>query len=389
MPFQIVRNDITKMQVDAIVNPASGLPGYGAGIDKAVYEAAGAEALYKRRAEIGRIECGAAAVTEGFALPARYIIHTVGCPWRDGLSGEENIIRLCYRSSFAEAAELGIETLTVPLLASGNFGFPKGIAMDIALSEIREFLDTHDLTIYLVVFDDESYSYSSERFGDIDAYIDSNYVAAVTDEEYGHFALPSTSFFSEAVKRKPSEDRRPERRKGGLFKSIRKSLEAQVEDTNDEIADFSVGASTDACSAPMMGMAAAAPQSKPAKRLEDVVKNLDKSFMELVFTYADEKGITDVELQKKANINRKAFSKLKCGTTKNPSKPTALCFAIALELSLDETRDLLARAGLALSPCSRQDIIIQYFIERGAYDMFAVNEALFAHGEPTIGDVEA
>ena len=110
--------------------------------------------------------------------------------------------------------------------------------------------------------------------------------------------------------------------------------------------------------------------------------------MELVFTYADDRGINDVELQKKACINRKAFSKLKCGTTRNPSKPTALCFAIALELSLDETRDLLSRAGLALSPCSKQDVIVQYFIEKEAYDIDIINEALFAHGVECIGDVE-
>ena len=371
MPFLIVRNDITKMQVDAIVNPASGLPGYGAGIDKAVYEAAGAEALYKRRAEIGRIECGTSAVTEGFSLPARYIIHTVGCPWRDGLSGEEDIIRSCYRSSFAEATGLGIETLAVPLLASGSFGFPKGIAMSIALSEIKSFLEENDLTIYLVVFDDEAYSLSSERFGDIDAYIDSNYVAEVEEEEY-----PADDLSGAESPR--------ERRRGGLFKTGRKLMAAESMAIRE---DAAMGAAPAANFMQAMAFADAAPA--PAKKLEDVVKNLDKSFMELVFTYADAKGITDVELQKKANINRKAFSKLRCGTTKNPSKATALCFAIALELSLDENKDLLSRAGLALSPCSRQDIIVQYFIEHGAYDLYAVNEALFAHGEPTIGDIEA
>ena len=377
MPFQIVRNDITKMSVDAIVNPASGLPGYGAGIDKAVYEAAGAEALYKRRAAIGRIECGAAAVTEGFALPARYIIHTVGCPWRDGLSGEEDIIRNCYRSSLAEATKLQVETVAVPLLASGSFGFPKGIAMDIALSEIKNFLKDNELTIFLVVFDDETYSFSSERFGDIDSYIDSNYVAEVEDAEYGY----ADEDFEE-----PRESRR-ERRKFGLFKSDRKMMAAAP--MREESPNTFAGVAPEATFMQAMSMAAPQAPAKPAKKLEDVVKNLDKSFMELVFTYADEKGITDVELQKKANINRKAFSKLKCGTTKNPSKPTALCFAIALELSLDETRDLLARAGLALSPCSKQDVIVQYFIERGAYDIYVVNEALFAHGESPIGDVEA
>ena len=150
-----------------------------------------------------------------------------------------------------------------------------------------------------------------------------------------------------------------------------------------------LGAARESTSMVAFSAAAMDTAPRPPKSLDDVVKNLDKSFMELVFTYADERGMTDVELQKKANINRKAFSKLRCGTTKNPSKATALCFAIALELSLDETRDLLARAGLALSPCSKQDVIVQYFIEKEAYDIFTINNALFAHGVEPIGDVEA
>ena len=121
------------------------------------------------------------------------------------------------------------------------------------------------------------------------------------------------------------------------------------------------------------------------RSLEDVVKNLDKSFMELVFSFADQKGFTDVEVQKKANLDRKAFSKLKCGTTKNPSKSTALALAVALELNLDDTKDLLSRAGWALSPCSKQDLIVQYFIERKAYDIYEINLALFEHGEPLLG----
>ena len=124
---------------------------------------------------------------------------------------------------------------------------------------------------------------------------------------------------------------------------------------------------------------------KSPKSLDDVVSNLDKTFMEMVFSFADEKGMTDVEVQKRANLDRKAFSKLKCGTTKNPSKGTALALAVALELNLDETKDLLSRAGFALSPCSKQDLIVQYFIEREAYDIYAINVALFEHGEQLLG----
>ena len=134
---------------------------------------------------------------------------------------------------------------------------------------------------------------------------------------------------------------------------------------------------------------AAAMQSMPTgaapRKLEDVIANLDKSFMELVFSFADDKGLSDVDLQKKGNIDRKAFSKLRCGTTKKPSKSTAMALAIALELNLDETKDLLSRAGYALSPCSKQDLIVQFFIENEAYDIYELNEVLTQYGEPELG----
>lgn len=380
MPFQIVRNDITKMKVDAIVNTANSLPGYGAGTDKAVYEAAGAEALYAARAAIGEIACGASAVTEGFALPARYIIHTVGCPWNGGSHGEEAVLRSCYQSAFAEAASLKVETLAVPLLASGSFGCPKGVAMDIALSEIKSFLYDHDMEIFLVVFDNETYSLSSERFGDIEAYISRNYVETMLEEEYADEQAGTREEYEAPVFGAAEPRRRGRKGIPNLFSGNKFTGAARE---SMPMANFAAAASIQE-DAPATVMA-----PRPQKSLDDVVKNLDKTFMELVFTYADERGMTDVELQKKANINRKAFSKLRCGTTRNPSKATALCFAIALELSLDETRDLLSRAGLALSPCSKQDVIVQYFIEKEAYDIFTINNALFAHGVEPIGDVEA
>lgn len=209
----------------------------------------------------------------------------------------------------------------------------------------------------------------SERFADLDEYIALHY------EEPVCFAAEESVAVEPAEKRKFGFGRKNKADKAAMKESVPY--------------DAFVGASSHAAPmAPNISFGTVAAQ-KPQKSLDDVVSNLDKSFMELVFTYADDRGINDVELQKKACINRKAFSKLKCGTTKNPSKPTALCFALALELSLDETRDLLSRAGLALSPCSKQDVIVQYFIEKEAYDIDTINEALFAHGVECIGDVEA
>ncbi len=379
MPFQIVRNDITKMQVDAIVNTANPMPGYGAGIDTAVYEAAGVKELLVKRHEIGVIDCGHSVITDGYKLPAKYIIHTVGTAWQGGDKGEESVIRNCYRSVFKVAEENDVKSLAIPLLASGSYGFPKGIALRIALSEIEAFMFEHDMELYLVVFDEKSFSLSSELYSDIDEYINDNYVAEKEEEEYhgSYYSHEDRDFRASRV----AQGRLFAGAVGNLAdafakrKQSRKHRAETVECFEDSLADYELAEESK--------MILAAPMA--AKSLDDVVKNLDKTFMELVFSFADERNMTDVELQKRANLNRKAFSKLKCGTTKNPSKATALALAVALKLNLDDTKDLLSRAGLALSPCSKQDIIVQYFIEREAYDIYAINVALFEHGEQLLG----
>ena len=379
MPFQIVRNDITKMHVDAIVNTANSMPGYGAGIDSAVYEAAGKDKLLAKRHEIGAIDRGTSVITDGYQLPAKYIIHTVGTAWQGGKEGEEDIIRSCYRRVFKVASENDISSLAIPLLASGSYGFPKGIALRIALSEIEAFMSVSDMDVYFVVFDEKSVSLSSELYGDIDEYINDNYVDEKNQvdypDSYGRtesvvqrsesFAgrLASIGAVPRLLKANKTEKRKVSNKKA-------ESIEAAFEDEEDML-------SSDMClSAPIL---------EEERSLDDVVNNLDKTFMELVFSFADAKGLTDVEVQKKANLDRKTFSKLKCGTTKNPSKATALALAIALELDLDDTKDLLSRAGLALSPCSKQDVIVQYFIEKEAYDIYEINVALFEHGEQLLG----
>lgn len=348
MPFQIIRNDITKVSVDAIVNPANPLPKYGAGIDTAIYHAAGRKELLEKRTEIGEMTPGTSAVTPGFKLPAKYIIHTVGTFWADGKSGEEDIIRKCYRSAFDCALECGAESIAFPLLASGSYGFPKDVALKIALSEIHSFLDVNEMDVYLVVFDRKSVLLSGELYGDIDSYIDENYVETVKRREY----FGSTPFG-----------------RVGRNAAVESSCEAMESVESTESIKFRENKS-----------AARSPRS-----LEDVIRNLDKTFMELVFDFADAKGINDVQLQKRANLDKRAYSKLKCGTTRKPSQSTALALAIGLELNLDETKDLLSRAGLALSPCSRQDLIVQYFIEREVYDIDEINLALFDHGQPLLG----
>lgn len=385
MPFQIVRNDITKMQVDAIVNTANPMPGYGAGIDTAVYEAAGVKELLAKRHEIGVIERGCSVITDGYKLPARYIIHTVGTAWQGGDQGEEDIIRSCYRSVFKLALENDIQSLATPLLASGSYGFPKGIALRIALSETEAFLADHDMDIFLVVFDEKSFALSSELYGDIDTYINDNYVEEKSKKEYpGRSQRPGRVAEEAPIMSQSMASDRSIGTLANLFRPEQKKCKTVRKASSDECREIMADQATEIHEEVPLQVAFASCAGAP-RSLEDAVKNLDKTFMELVFSFADDRGLTDVEVQRRANIDRKAFSKLKCGTTKNPSKATALALAIALRLNLDETKDLLSRAGLALSPCSKQDIIVQYFIEREVYDIYEINIALFEHGEQLLG----
>lgn len=386
MPFQIVRNDITKMHVDAIVNTANPMPGYGPGIDRAVYEAAGKDKLLAKRREIGAMDRGTSVITNGYHLPAKFIIHTVGTAWQGGKKGEEDIIRKCYRSIFQVAAANEITSLAIPLLSSGSYGFPKEIALRIALSEIETFMTNSDMDVYLVVFDEESLSLSSELYGDIEQYISDHYVEEKNREEYsdsygrtervqrraefvpdGVVSATSSVLGLLRADRDKKKKESVKKRKEAVKKS--KFIEIELEDADFLTSDRSFSTL----------------RLDADRSLEEIVKNLDQTFMELVFSFADEKGLTDVEVQKKANLDRKAFSKLKCGTTKNPSKSTALALAVALELDLDDTKDLLSRAGLALSPCSRQDVIVRYFIEKEVYDIYEINVALFEYGEQLLG----
>ena len=386
MPLRIVRNDITKMHVDAIVNTANPEPGYGSGLDSAVYTGAGADKLLKDRSEIAVMPKGTSAITTGYDLPAKYIIHTVGTPWIDGKSGEEEIVRNCYRSAFDIALGHEVESIAFPLLASGCYGFPKGIALRLALSEIEAFLSENEMEVYLVVFDEKSFSLSSELYGDIDSYINENFVEEKIKEEYCFedrmpYASQSSMMLLGAAPRKTGNAlERSERSFFRKKKGANDSAPRYEDAKSSEFAEDTFVADEEEACVPEF----AAPSVKK-RTLDDCLSDIQKTFMELVFSFADAKEMTDVEVQKKANLDKRAFSKLKCGNTKNPSKSTALALAVALKLNLDETKDLLSRAGLALSPCSKQDLIVQYFIEHEAYDINEINFALFEHGEPLLG----
>ena len=328
MPLEIVRNDITKMKVDAIVNAANETLLGGGGVDGCIHRAAGPELLAECRT-LGGCKTGDAKITKAYRLPCQYVIHTVGPVWNGGSHGERELLVSCYRTSLALAKEHGCETVAFPLISSGVFGYPKDQALRVAVDTISEFLAENEMTVYIVIFDRAAYQIGNKLFADIAAYIDDHYVDAHTDS------------------------RRERMRRMGVVES---RMLTAYED------------------APMA-----------TSGLDEALAHLDAGFSETLLKLIDHSGKKDSEIYKKANVDRKLFSKIRNNPDYKPSKATAIAFAIALELNLDETRDLVARAGYALSASSKFDVIIEYFIRQKKYDIFEINEALFAFDQSLLG----
>lgn len=347
MPFRIIRNDITRVKADAIVNTANPKPTVGPGTDSAIYHAAGKAALLAERKKIGAIAPGEATVTSAFALPAKYIIHTVGPVWQDGEHGEFDILRSCYAKSLALAQSLGCQAIAFPLIATGAYGFPKDKALSIALSEIREFLEKSDMQVTLVVFGRGTFRLANELTERVEEYIDENYEAAARKKEYGTGSIHRRKFTE-------------------LQRMIRPELEEIEEPEEYE--------------EPLDEMVMAAPSS-----IEDAVSHLGESFQKRLLRMIDERGMTDAEVYKRANVDRKLFSKIRCSEDYIPKKKTIIALAIALKLNLDDTRDLLGSAGYALTNSSKSDVIICFCIENGNYDIYEVNALLFKFGQSTLG----
>lgn len=355
MPFEIVRNDIVNMQVDALVNTANPNPVIGSGVDSGIHKKAGA-ALLAVRQKIGCIDFGDAVITPGFGLDAKYVIHTVGPVWEDGSHGEEQILTSCYQKSLALAKEYGCESVAFPLISTGNYGFPKPLALQIAVREISTFLLESEMQIYLVVFEKEAFALSEKLFKSVSSYIDENYIRSKTLDEYGTEELCEARF--EMRRRKEDRERRTENCGTACF---------SVMPQEDFDRSTEIGAPPD------------------TDDLGELIKNLDAGFSETLLQLIDRTGKKDSEIYKKANVDRKLFSKIRNNMDYKPSKPTALAFAFALELDLEETKDFIGRAGFALSHSSKFDVIVEYFLVNKNYDVFELNEVLFAFDQPLIG----
>ncbi len=353
MPFEIVRNDITRMETDAIVNAANSRLLGGGGVDGAIHAAAGPELLEECR-RIGGCPTGEARITKGYRLPARYVIHTVGPVWQGGGRGERALLASCYAASLDLAREYGCRSVAFPMISAGAYGYPREEAMAVAVEEISRFLLKNEMTVYLVVFGRETLTAGKKLFKDIQSYIDDTYVS-----EHLDLNLEGRRKLSRL-----EADMRPTvfpvfgQAKGT---AERKSFESLQED------DLTV----EACLAPDW---------------EGMLRNTDEGFSGTLLRLIDERGMTDAECYKRANMDRKLFSKIRSNPAYHPSKPTVLAFAVALELELAEARDLLEKAGFALSHSSKFDIVLEYFLKNKIYDIYEINQVLFDFDLPLLGN---
>lgn len=345
MPLQIIRQDITKMRIDAIVNTTNEeMVGYS-GVDLAVHTIAGPE-LDAECETLAPLGLGQAKISGGYKLPCKYVIHTSGPIWRGGLFGESTILRSCYMESLKLAVKHGCKTVAFPLISAGVYQYPKDQVLKFAIQTITEFLFENELTVYLCVYDKEAYTFSQKLFSDIQSFIDDEYVDE-HDEDY----------FDE--------------------------YDDDEEDDSTSEFMFSMSCAPRA----IIARSDSPGSSVEGKTLDEYVDQLDRSFQEMLFDLIDKSGMSDVECYKKANVDKRIFSKIKSNKDYRPSKQTAVAFAISLKLDLDTTQELLATAGMTLSRSNKFDKIIRYFIHNGIYDIFEINEALFEFDQMLLGSL--
>ena len=440
MAFQIVRNDITKMNTEAIVNTANAWVEVGTGCDSAIYKAAGYEQLLSyRREKIGEVPEGEVFLTPGFDLPAKYIIHAVSPLYRDGGKEEEAKLRACYRKSLELANEKGICSIAFPLISTGSFGYPKEEGMRIAVDEIHAFLLHHEMQVFLVVFDEKAKTLGARIFPDLEEYIDRNYVEEKREEEYGeafdedrairrNSIRESSAAYSAGAFRPDAEafgassspsfknTKKESRNAGRLFqkrKNRSRAEECAAASAPEEMSETSApDFSESGASAPEETELLSAPrffedresrfvaeakscysdaeesyvdfETEHENKLQERMRHLSDTFSEYLIYLIQNKHMENAEVYKRAIVDKKVFSKIKNNAEYHPNKLTALCLCIGAKLNLDESKDLLARAGYALSPCDKTDIIFSYFIENEIYDMIELDIQLEEHGLPCI-----
>lgn len=359
MPFNIIRDDITRLETDVIVNAANSKLLAGGGVCGAIFSAAGSEELQKECDKIGYCGIGEAVITKGYKLKAKHVIHTVGPIYGKDPENEEKQLYSCYKRSLELAKKKKLSSIAFPVISSGIYGYPKAEAIKIATKAIKEFLVDNEMDVYLVVYDQTAFQISEKLFNDVQSYIDEKLVKlddrrqiskdGVTREAYNHYAPQKVM----------------------CVEGLEERMEAPL------MADMLPKATIEGTSIIGKGIT-------KKKSLEDLMNIKVETFSEMLLRMIDEKGMTDVEVYKRANIDRKLFSKMR-KRDYTPKKVTVVAMIIALELNMKEARELLGRAGFAFSQSSKFDIIIQYFIEQQKYDIFEINETLFTFEQQLLG----
>ena len=355
MSLEIIRDDITKVDCDAIVNSANPEPVIGGGVDHAIYEAADAEKMLAARQKIGALEAGEAEATPAFGLPQKYVIHAVGPVWQDGSHSEAELLAATYKRCLELTKELGCESVSFPVISAGIFGFPKADAVRIAVDTISGFLFDNEITVYLVVYNRKIFELSGKVYEGIKSYIEESDVLI------------------------PPKGRSIESRGPLLYGDLDEALPENHSDLGSPFEGSFKGTIRPEAEEESISM----PLSED--ELGEMIEKHEETFQEHLFRIIDRRGLDDKDVYKRANIDRRHFSKIKSNAEYSPSKRTAVAFAVALELNLDETKDLLRRAGIALSRSSVFDIIICYCIEHKVYDVNEINMILFKYDQPTLG----
>ena len=347
MPFEIVKNDITRMRVDAIVNAANNSLLGGGGVDGAIHRAAGPQLLEECRA-LGGCETGQAKLTRGYRLPCKYVIHTVGPIWQGGDAGERALLAACYRNALALARQNDCDSVAFPLISAGVYGYPKAQALKVAVEEITRFLEDADMMVYLVALTRGAIELTGSLYGEIEAYIDDVYVQERRD--FGREARRSQYLRDGAPRGVPEP--------GSLFRRPHREDNARNETVFSEENVERLTAVQGEAQAEMSG-----PRNE--------------TFAGMVARKLGEKGISDEAFACRANVDRRLIGKVRNNPGYRPGKQTALAFALALELSLDEARELLTKAGYTLSHGDKTDIVVEYCVMTGHYDVTGINEVLF------------
>ena len=368
MPFQIIRNNIAEVETDAIVNTANPRPVIGSGTDAAIHHKTGPRLLEARK-KIGAIPVGQCALTPGFDLRAKWVIHTIGPIWQGGMEGEEMLLRQCYENALTMAAELDCASIAFPMISTGNYGFPKKEALRIVMDTVSRFLMDHEMHIYLVVWDEEAFLLSRSLFFHVQSYIDEHYIDAEVRRQRTRFSAS------------PSQRQRMDRER--LHNSLTEAKSALS--CTESVSFHAEREDSVPIPPPMVMSKCAKAEAVPTPSLDELLENTDAGFTETLLKLIDQTGKKDSEIYKKANVSKQHFSKIRNNPDYKPTKATALAFAIALELDLTQTEELIGRAGYALTRSSKFDVIIMYFISRKNYDMFEINMTLFEFDQMTLG----